>query len=287
MVNSHYVELKNLKLAPNTAKGLHTLYDHIEKHLRSLEALEENIDQNIFISMITSKIPKEVFIQLELQKGARNKWTVRELRELFSNYVVAREQNHYTAKGKTREDYYKSMVSSAEAFIVWSQAVGGKLENRFSANCRFCNASHWSDECTKYDTTEKRKQKIKGCCFKCLLQGHGAKDCPKRVVCAHCNKRNHHHRSLCPQKFGTAANEQANLAEEIEPEDEDPHTENSLISSGGMVLMQTARANISNPNNGLKENVRLLLDSGSQRTYVTESLAKKMDLKMGKRRRSC
>ena len=134
---------------PNTAKGLRTLYDHIEKHLA---ALEENIDQNIFISMITSKIPKEVLIQLELQKGARNKWTIRELRELFSNYVVARErakQNHYTAKGETREDYYKSMVSSAEALIVGSQAVGGKVENSVSANCRFCNASHWSNECTK------------------------------------------------------------------------------------------------------------------------------------------
>ena len=47
--------------------------------------------------------------------------------------------------------------------------------------------------------------------------------------------------------------------------------------------MQTARADINNPNNGLKENVRLLLDSGSQRTYVTESLAKEMDLKMGKK----
>ena len=196
VVNSHYVELTNLKLAPNTAKGLRTLYEHIEKDLRSLEALDENIDQNIFISMITSKIPKEVLILLELQKGARNKWTVGELRELFSNYVVAREraeQNHYTAKGETREDYYKSMVSSAEALIVGSQAVGGKVENRFSANCRFCNASHWSDECTKYDTTEKRKQKIKGCCFKCLRQGqgHGTKDCPKRVLCAYCNKRNH------------------------------------------------------------------------------------------------
>ena len=130
VVNSHYVELINLKLAPNTAKGLRNLYDLIEKHLRSLEALEENIDQNIFISMITSKIPKEVLIQLELQKGARNKWTVRELRELFSNYVVAREraeQNHYTAKGETREDYYKSMVSSAQWKTGFQQTVGSVM----------------------------------------------------------------------------------------------------------------------------------------------------------------
>ena len=49
------------------------------------------------------------------------------------------------------------MVGSAEALIVGSQAVAGKVENRFSANCRFCNASHWSDECIKYDMTERRK----------------------------------------------------------------------------------------------------------------------------------
>ena len=289
VVNTHYNELINLKIAQNTAKGLRGLYDHIEKHLRSLEALEQNIDQDVFVAMITSKIPKEVMIQLELQKGAKNKWSVRELRELFNNYVVAREkaeQNHGTTKGETTENYYKSTVSSAEALVVGSQAVGGKVESR-SNICRFCNASHWSDECSIYDTVEKRKERIKGCCFRCLKYGHGAKDCPKRITCAHCNKRNHHHRSLCQQKFGTIVNEHANLAEEIlsedEDEDEDATTENSLISSGEMVLMQTARAEINNHNTGSKQNVRLLLDSGSQRTYITESLAKKMNLKMGRK----
>ena len=66
VINTHYVELINLKPVPNTAKGLRSLYDHIEKHLRNLEALEQNVDQDIFIAMITSKIPKEVIIQLEL-----------------------------------------------------------------------------------------------------------------------------------------------------------------------------------------------------------------------------
>ena len=111
-------------------------------------------------------------------------------------------------------------------------------------------------------------------------------------MCAHCNKRNHHHRSLCPQKFGIAANEQANLAkeielEEIETDDEDLHTEDSLISSGEMVLMGTARANINNPNNGLKENVRLLLASGSQRTLSQNHWQKRWTSIWESRRRSC
>lgn len=70
---------------------------------------------------------------------------------------------------------------------------------------------------------------------------------------------------------------------EPEAEDEELNVENSLISSREMVLRQTARADINNPNNGLKQNVHMLSSSDSQRTYITESLAKKINLKMGKK----
>ena len=92
VINSHYVELINLRAAPNMPRGLRSLYDQIEKHLRSLQALEQDINQDVFISMITPKLPKEVLIQLEIQKGTCNKWTVKVLRELFKNYVAARER---------------------------------------------------------------------------------------------------------------------------------------------------------------------------------------------------
>ncbi|MEW8547947.1 MAG: aspartyl protease family protein, partial [Candidatus Thiodiazotropha sp.] len=55
--------------------------------------------------------------------------------------------------------------------------------------------------------------------------------------------------------------------------------ENVLISSGEFVLMQTAKTEIRNPENDKSETVRLLLDSGSQRTYITENLAEKLKLK--------
>jgi len=59
------------------------IYDKIEQNLRSLEALQQNIDQDVFISMITTKLPKEVLVQLEIQKGTGVKWSVRKLRHLF------------------------------------------------------------------------------------------------------------------------------------------------------------------------------------------------------------
>ena len=47
--------------------------------------------------------------------------------------------------------------------------------------------------------------------------------------------------------------EQTNLAEEQSSQDEVLNTENSMLSSGEMVLMQTARSDINNPDNGFKK----------------------------------
>ena len=45
--------------------------------------------------------------------------------------------------------------------------------------------------------------------------------------------------------------------------------------------MQTATTDILNPLTGQIQHVRMLLDSGSQRTYITEASAKKLLLKRG------
>ena len=109
-----------------------------------------------------------------------------------------------------------------------------------------------------------KKQKIKGSCYICLNPTHQSSSCRQRVHCYYCKQWNRHHRRLCPQQFGTVQN--SSLLEELLEENEVLNTENSLISSGEMVLMQTAKADVQNPVNGL--------DSGSQRTYIMESLAK-------------
>ena len=62
-VNCHYTELINITPAINNSKGLRQLYDQIEKHLRSLEALNQAVNQEVFISIITAKLPKDVLVQ--------------------------------------------------------------------------------------------------------------------------------------------------------------------------------------------------------------------------------
>ncbi|XP_070571139.1 uncharacterized protein [Ptychodera flava] len=66
VINAHYSKLISLTVSANQAGSLRTLYDGIEKHLRSLEAIGQDVNQDIFVSIITSKLPKEVLFQLEL-----------------------------------------------------------------------------------------------------------------------------------------------------------------------------------------------------------------------------
>ena len=58
-----------------------------------------------------------------------------------------------------------------------------------------------------------------------------------------------------------------------------PETESSLLVSGEQVLMQTALADTVNLATSKKLSTRLLLDCGSQRTYISEDLVHKLQLK--------
>ena len=77
----------------------------------------------------------------------------------------------------------------------------------------------------------------------------------------------------------------AHLVEELPVEEDSSINENAHLSSGEMVMMQTATADISNPADGQIQNARMLLDSGRQRTYITEALAKKLKLKRERRQK--
>ena len=84
--------------------------------------------------------------------------------------------------------------------------------------CFYCNGDHWNGMCDKYQTADERKQRLKWRCFVCLLSGHRAFECfTKKKACFYCGRINHHHRSLCPQKFRAFEHKHAqftNLKEE-------------------------------------------------------------------------
>ena len=142
--------------------------------------------------------------------------------------------------------------------------------------CVYCGQPHWSDECSKFSTLQARRERLKGCCFICLRKGHVSKNCDSERACAHCGRKKHHHRSLCPKLFANNNDESKSETElsSIEQTNDGPK------SNVANVLMQTASAVVRNGEKGSSSTIRLILDSGSQRTYITKELAKELKLKL-------
>ena len=209
VIHRHYTDLNSLTPATNSSKGLRIIYDKIESNMRSLEALKQDINHDIFASIISSKIPKDIFIQMELQKGSINKWSVNKLRELLYNYVCAIERAEELSHSIERkhETESSSIVINGRNLRTPQQNIRRKL----FVQCSYCDGNHWSDQCLEYPTIWNIKQKLNGSCFRCLKKGHIAYECFINKSCFHCGRKNHHSRSLCPLKFAT--NEETFLAE--------------------------------------------------------------------------
>lgn len=62
VIDLHY----NLFPANNKTESLRAFLDKIVKHMRSLEDLHQDINHDVFIAMIRSKLPQEVLLQLEI-----------------------------------------------------------------------------------------------------------------------------------------------------------------------------------------------------------------------------
>ena len=100
------------------------------------------------------------------------------------------------------------------------------------------------------------------------------KECRKQRSCAHCSKHNHH-RSLCPKLFSS---EGRSNVPEGHNDSSSSSTEGAMVTTGNQFLMQTATAKIKNIVENSSLSTRIILDSGSQRTYITERLAKSLQL---------
>lgn len=302
IVDAHYRSLSHLPMATNQAASLRQCYDAMERHLRSLEAVGENVNHRYFVAIISEKLPQKVLYQLYMLKGDNEEWTVPKLRQLLGKHITALEM----AGGECYLPQPPIRLSNGKHF----QPEGGRPPNlrptaggllagnsrhqvskRYQPSqikCVYCGQSHWSDECKKFATLQARKEKLRGSCYKCLQRGHLLKDCQRDRLCAHCGKSGHH-RSLCVKLFpdttqGSNTDPQNAVSRNTdvtsEPQNISQDVEEMMLSSGSQVQMQTATSEVTNSSGSPVVSVRIMLDSGSQRTYVTENLARYLNLQL-------
>ncbi|MEM7375590.1 MAG: DUF1759 domain-containing protein, partial [Bacteroidota bacterium] len=236
IIQNHYTKLADLEAASDRIHSLRSVFDTIEQHLRSLEALGEDINHQQYVTTIIRKFPARVNEHItHHNKAPEEAWTVKKLRKAIQNYIVTKEiaaqqQPSSSGRDSRRNDYRDEPTGTMFA------NTGQRI-----LKCIFCGKRHWSDECRTVSSLKERKEKLKGKCFICLRDRHQGK-CKKEKPCYHCKKTSHH-RSLCPShakgkqrstENGMVADDEENNQEETLIEEE------GLLSAGENVIMQTS-----------------------------------------------
>ncbi|XP_028404089.1 uncharacterized protein LOC114526762 [Dendronephthya gigantea] len=267
----------------NDVSSLRRLCDRVETNYRGLEALgvDKESYSSIVVPSVLDKLPESVRLLITRGKNY-HEWTLDDLLTPLKEEISLREEHHHKdaergKDGRERGDRrWNCGTTTTQAFLT----KGGM------ANCAFCLGQQRHEDCKKVKTLENRKQIIRkySRCFKCLNKGHIARNCSIRVKCSACKKE--HHTALCDAE---------NNPEGLEVEGEEGNlsptngtgtiatlvvSPKNKVKSGCSVALQTAQAMLVGQKTA---RVRVLFDSGSQRSFVTTKRARELGCKMLRR----
>ena len=132
----------------------------------------------------------------------------------------------------------------------------------------FCKQNHFPDKCTVVTDLDKWIEIVwkYRLCLKCLYPGHSIKSCQKKGKCFLCQSQNHH-TAIC-KKLESQIPQNA----KTENKPRNGKTNVHLVTLKTSVLLQTATTFASGNKEKLQLPVKVLLDPGLQRTYLSQSL---------------
>ena len=288
LISAHMDELLKISACPSDKPHhLRYFYDKLSVNIRALEALGVNADQygTLLIPIIMAKLPPEIRVHVA-RNITQDVWNIESILNVIQSEIEAREIS----------DKVKAMTSSIEPKRLSYQKPGNSTTSSFltgsqlpfqTPKCVYCSERHFSASCETVTDCNARKSILKRDkrCFTCLGKGHNSEQCGKR--CRKCSSQKHH-QSICsaselnnspryqnqPSPLG---NRSVEVLETTGTTTATTTSENT--QSKPRVLLQTATAIANNKEGTRSTKVRVLFDSGSQRSYVTESLRSRLQLR--------
>eukprot|EP00117_Sycon_ciliatum_P018644 scpid5610/ scgid2568/ len=307
IVTKLYRHLQQLPPSSSQLASIKVTQETVHNLLRQLEAQGETLrGQNLVSQQILSKFPLEVTTKLEEWRPlseASMVWDVKTLMQALKRYVTLHER---AQQRSSFSDHPMTAVSdhvaSGSALLVSAaqqqttspapsqlrHSSASQKPSGFRSPCVYCGGNHGHDDCLAYGTEQTRKAQLLKTqrCFRCLGKGHQAAACTRARTCRHCQITNRHHASICPTLFASQHTTQAAIhnpplgSQQPEHASDPPGSPTTVASGHGVstanVYLQTAKVTLHNGGQSLS--ARVLLDSGSQRTFLTSSAAESLGL---------
>ena len=278
IIAKHMETLLNVEAVSSdqNLKDLRRLYDNTESHIRSLKSLgvESTSYGAMLSSVLLTKLPPDVRLIVS-RKISSTDPDMDSILRTFEEELVARERASNPSHSQPRRTQERGRYTASALFSRAQEQENG-------VTCCYCQQPHSLMDCTSATSPSARKQLLKtsGRCFNCLRKGHLGRKCRSPSRCQRCGGR--HHTSICevqvteqPRRPGQpppSINAPSTRLDPEAPSYTPTQTTNTFCSDKGRtVLLQTARAVVHNPSRPqISIEVRLLFDSGSQKSYITE-----------------
>ena len=298
IISKHMDILLNVEpvTSSHNIKGLRHLYDFVESHIRSLKSLGVISESygSLLSPVLLNKLPSEMRLIVS-REVPEKEWGLDALMKVMGKEVEARERIAMNSS-QTQQRRTSDRSPSTAATLV----SGASPSN---PSCCYCQQAHSSSSCGVVTSIDSRKQILKrsGRCFSCLRRGHISRECRSVNKCPKCGGR--HHASICSKNSTRNPVQQAakpanNAPLSQQPTDSTsspthcpglnpnattfatPSTTTLCVDPNKAVLLQTALADIYNPLNPHNScKARMILDSGSQRSYITARAKGTLSLK--------
>eukprot|EP00112_Aurelia_sp_Birch-Aquarium-sp1_P000701 Seg1067.14 transcript_id=Seg1067.14/GoldUCD/mRNA.D3Y31 product="hypothetical protein" protein_id=Seg1067.14/GoldUCD/D3Y31 len=238
---------------------LRNFHDHVEVNYRALRSLQ--VPQETFSSVVVpsllKKLPEQIRLLITRGRDDYDQWGIEVFLEALLKEIELRE-THEVGKEKSREVKQRNTRSEP--------TTGSALLTRGEKlDCAYCRGEHSHEKCKKVQDINERKALIRkyGRCFKCMKKNHRAKECLSGQKCKVC--QGGHHTSICEKEKGNGKVDETKAA-----------VPSLHIGAQGKVALQTIQAYAQAPGQGPKVRCRVMLDSGSQCTFITTELAQIM-----------
>ncbi|XP_052745046.1 uncharacterized protein LOC128199462 [Bicyclus anynana] len=273
--------IKHINL--ESASGLKVLIDTTIDCLNALKNIDIDVStwDIIIIHIVSFKLDQETRKQWELHISSsvdlNNLPTLDQFKCFIENRFRALE---FVESRKSSVQRTSGNSSRPKTFVVTNESD--------KRRCEFCSGSHKLCFCKKFasEDVEKRRDFVanNSICFNCLGSNHRVHECRKSGTCRIDNCRKRHHSLLHPEQesqsratSSTAREpvESARITTSAEPIVSCLSTQRS--SNSGQVLLATALVKAESETGD--QNIRALIDQGSQACFITESAVKRLQLK--------
>ena len=256
---------------------LRTLYDVVESNVRSLRSLGVASDSygTLLSSVLMRALPGEMRLIVSRIVSDED-WTIDALVALLNTFQTELEarERALTNAGNRQPDKQSSMSRYPA-----SQATQGTATSLIAGcssmtQCVYCRKHHNPEACSAVTSAPARRKLLRryGRCFLCLERGHLLGACQSSQPCSRCGGR--HHCSIC-----NTGSEEASDNKKVE-------VSSSMVCVSTQhclsIMLQTAQTKAYKVDNCSDRSVgwpvRLLLDSGSQKSYITCKVREELKL---------